>query len=69
MTSKVDNQARDTGGEARSCNLEGEKATRAPPEVEKEIKDAPVDVPNHDDDIPGDQLQIGDTGGETRSNP
>ena len=73
MTSKVDNQARDTGGEARSCNLEGEKATRAPPEVEKEIQDAPgdapVDVQHHDDDIPGDQLLIGGTGGETRSNP
>ena len=41
--------------------------------MEKEIQDAPgdapVDVHHHDDDIPGDQLLIGGTGGETRSNP
>ena len=41
--------------------------------MEKEIQDAPgdapVDVQHHDDDVPGDQLLIGGTGGETRSNP
>ena len=72
MTNKVANQDRVIGGEAKSCNLEGEIATGAPPEVEKVIlsasvpADAPPGVPA---DVTEDHPQTSGTEGEARSNP